>query len=724
MAQVHRGDGDGITMTLFTHRVSSGRKKRTGELPSELSTGAVQLARYVDNGVVQEVKADFRLARRGGYGGLELFAFAVLYLSAGPQSSIRAFATQHARHLPTIAAIVDCGGMPSAASVSRALSGLDAQKVDRFSDGLLEAVPGRRNLLSQPAVMHRDSLGRHWHVFDFDPSTRPFRQRDLPEHSDLPQPERRAKGVPGYMGRKRGEIRQQDHLLQHAGSGLWAFYRLNAEGGSSAPYLAGAAAAARRWMDQISHPADRTLIRADGEFGHAAAVRACTAQGLHHLVRLSRYHLFDQPEVREVLVRAAWEPVAGNRIGREAADLGTVMLYESDGHGEGVPTRVVVTRFRTDSREAGRGVVQDGFQFEMFGTSLPAEAWPADDVVALYAGRSTIENSFAQEDRELNLGRTFSYSATGQAWFVGVGLFLWNDAICRAVASLPLPATLPDQPRRPERVPPVLDEAPTEAEGLLPSPEPDLPPPPIAAHGTPPLEPDLVADLRHLMGEAAAGRILNSDWTFDPERGVLRCPTGKALHPYHAEVARQSDNDGVRGRNRIGLRSAVGACDGCPLRSSCFAGKPNTYKKATWHVSADLASRMKSVLAEPRLLAPARARPRPRPPTPKPPAVGEPLFRPLPWTTGGPLTPMAPPFSPGAARRKIAQALRGLRVEIQLRPRPRRPKRDHDLLRTPDQGTRQSWTARQSRAQARVSASVIAKGSVAACRLLGILGKN
>lgn len=69
-----------------------------------------------------------------------------------------------------------------------------------------------------------------------------------------------------------------------------------------------------------------------------------------------------------------------------------------------VTARVVVTRIAR-AGAAEHGIVRDGYQYELFATTLSAEAWPCEDVVALYCARASIESRFAQEDREFDLSR-------------------------------------------------------------------------------------------------------------------------------------------------------------------------------------------------------------------------------------------------------------------------------------------------------------------------------
>src|SRR5690606_18448422 len=109
--------------------------------------------------------------------GLEVFAFAVMFLAAGPLPSIRAFYVKWKRELPRIAALIDRRALPSSGSLSRALASMTTEQVEAIADELLLDTPGLDALLARPVVQHLDANGLPWHIFDFDPTVRPSRQR-------------------------------------------------------------------------------------------------------------------------------------------------------------------------------------------------------------------------------------------------------------------------------------------------------------------------------------------------------------------------------------------------------------------------------------------------------------------------------------------------------------------------------------------------------------------
>jgi hypothetical protein len=658
-----------------------------------------------------------RLPRRG-YGLTEVFSFLVVYLAAGSHlTSMRAFYAAFRKDLRRVAALVDRRALPASSSVSRALHSMTPECVGHIADVLLLQVPGIEAVLSNPNVQHTDAFGTLHQIVDFDPTVRASRQRDLESGDDLPEPVRRALGVPGYTGRHRGEIRYRVHAAHHGGSGLWLQCTVDAKGGSPTQYVETAAIRCGQLADRIGQRRGQWILRMDGEFGHAAAAAACERHGVHFLTRLTRPRLYERAEVLQALNAAEWMPVAVfGGLPRQAADLGTLMLHDTD-EPDALPVkaRVVLTRFRSDRAEPGRGVLRDGYQVEMFGTSLPADGWPAADVARLYADRAIIENRLAEEDREYALYRRFSDDAAGQGLCIAVGLFLWNYSICRVADAARLPAASPSPEPRPA-VPEQPDvgedldagaagetneaSAPPSAEDALVNAEdaPDPRPPP-----TPPPATDLDAQLNRILVVAALNKP-RSGFVFDLVTGQSTCPAGKTMYTHYAEASRREPDGRRRGQDRITARTLIGACDGCPLRSGCFRStRTNTCKQISFALSNEDALQAVALIKQrnarrpPVPARPPRHRVRVVPPGA---TIGEPRFQPLPRPLTGPWQISFPTFRPAVARKLARDALESMSVEVTLgRPRRRRGSRwglTGDRLEA--RHRRQSWTERRQSA--------------------------
>ncbi len=684
-------------------RPSRTRRPSPASLPDDLKLGATLLAGLRSRGLLADVERWLPLSRRGGHGVAGIFAFALTFLAAGRFWGIRPFALMFGGVLNgLVAPLAGLRALPTASAMSRALGRMRHAEVRSFVDRLLAGDADTRALLASPHVRHRDALGVGWHVLDFDPTVEAFRQRGLPGDSSLPSPDRLAPGTPGYTGHKRGELRVRHLPLQHAGSGIWMGYRLDATGGSLFPLLAELLDAGRTTIAATSP--GPMVVRADGEFGSVGAMRTCLASHVHVLTRLCRYALLDREDVVASMATTRWVKVGGSGGGpeREAADLGLFALYPDgdacEADGGPVEVRVVVSRFRRQG-SPDHGVLRGGFQLELFATSLPSGAWPAADVVALYFGRSAMENRFAQEDREIGVDRTFSFHPPGQEWMSGVGLFLWNVLVGRGAAAAPLPPELPAQEVRPtrdgtrEQSP--SDTVPVGAEESLPADTehpvatPATTPDPEAAPGAAGEEADLRGQLWKIASDAFARLPLPHGWQVDDEREDARCPNGERLYVYAVESERRPlASGGDRGRHRIMVRTDMRACNGCPLRAECTSSeRANIYKQVTRSISeADatrgraLLQRLKKYSRRDQLRRIHARRQLTRGDEGTRLALPRPLRTPDVGTTPGPLVPSPALFLPAASRRLVRDLVRRIPVEVVVTTARHVHKPTHPLL--------------------------------------------
>lgn len=645
-------------------------------LATDLQPAALLLEAVARQGLVEQVDRDLALVRRKGHTGSSLFAFAVALLISGPTWGVRPFAERlRGATGRVLGAIAGVRSLPSSASISRILSTLPERRSRPSVDRLLASPRGMTALLSNPQVLHRDATGSEWHVVDIDPTVVPFRRRALPEGPDLPEPVRIAPGEPGYTGHKRGDLRVRDVPVLHAGAGLWLGVRRVVNEGSLvavAGELVGLAVAALK----PSRAGGRVIARYDGEFGSVGAMGATVDAGAEVVTRLSRYSLLDEAQAAAVMSSAAWYPVTSGGSGppREAAELGTHVLHPSAraaGSKRPVTARVIITRIpRVGAAE--HGVVRDGYQYELFATTLNAAAWACEDVVALYAGRASIESRFAQEDREFDLARTFSNHAAGQEWMCGVGLFLWNFLVCKGVEFEPLPHRPPGQAKRaPEAVQP-LGAAPVAVTS---------PPAPAAE----PAVPERQGSRRAATADAALWALTcdvfadvkkRRDWTFDHRRRRIFCPNKIPFKHLNVSVPA-----GERKDCRINIAPRLGACGACTLRETCIPNRrpgsqrPAPLKVLTRRVHEATATRAQDLLAA-RKLEPQRELKDDSPLVPPPP----PDITPPPPRKVGDRIVFTPLFLPASSRRLARSLLTQSAVDFLLYAAAVRRRRPHRLL--------------------------------------------
>lgn len=685
-------------------------------IPDALCSAVLLLQRLEAQGLLAKFEGAFRMGRRGGHTGKGICAFLLALLMSSAHVGIRPFAETYRASLKRVARLVGLMRLPSAASISRALGRLEAEDVAFFNDAMLTGVPGFNDTLRSPDMLHLDGQGCGWHILDIDPTVKAFRQRHLDSDDERPAARRLAPGCSGYTGHKRGELRIRSVPVAHAGLGCWLAYRMwpgNPHVSVALGELVDQALAVMAGADVDSHD---VIFRMDGEFGSAGCMRAIQERGAQVITRLSRYGLLRRSQIAQVLGAAEWEQVVGDRQ-KEAADLGVLTLYPSVGSLDvgGKPARVrVVTCRRLATDKEHHGTVIDGHVYELFATTLTPDGWSAASIVQLYSGRASIENRFAQEDREFALGRTFSYNPHGQEFATGIGLFLWNYQTILGItdtplvpSSIPTPAKsdwleLPSPSTPPTEDSTPIDEGPetaletgmsssssTSDETVIESTSPDSPAPfPFA-------DADDLKAIGSIL-ERAYGNLISRDWTLVADLGSLRCPNEKLAYPFSVV----SPGNG-RPKAQVIVRPEWSACNGCPIRSRCFqSNRADVPKQVARAISAEDAATMRRFLsANPSNRKPKRLRTTPRPSssTAKPPSLT--LYSPIdsPDQAPGPLR--LPTFVPGDHRRAGRQLLNlAVSVEIQL-SRHKPDTSGHRRSKAPSnpQHSRHTWSVRRQR---------------------------
>jgi hypothetical protein len=708
--------------------------RNSAEVSSLLTRGVRVVAEFRRIKQIDRIRR-FHLNRRSHAANIvSIFVFAIIYFLADVRSGLQDFCRDFAKDLRRIAPVAGLSKLASAGALSGALSAVDRGTSEAVADELLQNSPGAMDLLGQPAVLYCDSQGERWHVIDFDPTVTAFRLRDLPAGEDLAPPVRRSPGVPGYTGQKRGETRIRHLPLLHSGAGLWMAHRLEEPGAPLVRSFKNVLASARPWWPRLGGP-QKVIIRFDGEVGHTGGFRVCKEEGLHAVGRLSRYSLLERPEIQEALETAKWTPVPSSDAAKptEAADLGLVTLYPAKGavdEEEGpVEIRVVVSRLRPTDGILKHGVMIGGYQVEMYGTTLEQGAWPAEEVVALYRGRAVIENRFAQEDREFETERTFSFHLWGQALMVSFAMAIWNYLICyEAPSKLPVPSPEPRPPRPLEEPPALLfarakefepdlktgTEAPTlpkavsttepcaelltteeasskpssdaEVSSITPAnPSPAMLPAPAAAE--PEARPGAPASVKASLPESNAilakavetyfaDVTTTAGWVLDSSKGTISCPYKTTFRLTYTDKIRKKTGGGDY--HRLILANSSGACNGCPQRITCFRStNAHVAKRISRSVPPSDASAVAEILAT--LHPPVSAGPASREimRTPQRPQE-ESIFKRPEVVEPGPSRVITPSFLPAEARKRARAALKG-RVTIRFR-RARALDKPHPLV--------------------------------------------
>src|SRR5690606_29040682 len=128
------------------------------------------------------------------------------------------------------------------------------------------------------------------------------------------------------------------------------------------------------------------VLCTDGETGGEAQARAGLRTQSHFITRLADYDALRQETVLDALSKMKWEQVNDSKSGptRWATEYGTRRWEEG-------LARLVVTKFKSrNGSRHGAGILIDGWQYEVFATSLPPDAFPAPEITTAYYARAGI----------------------------------------------------------------------------------------------------------------------------------------------------------------------------------------------------------------------------------------------------------------------------------------------------------------------------------------------
>src|SRR5215469_6058938 len=189
--------------------------------------------------------------------------------------------------------------LPAASTLSRFLAALPAEPVEALRTLFQEDLLARRLSTEESSAGLWDRQGNRWLVFDVDGTREAARQRALPQTPDRPPPQRRLRPLcaPGYTGRKRGEVvRTRTTVLQmHTHQLLGTFG--NPWNGQYREELRRAKAAIQTYVKAHGFPAERTLLRLDGQYGSGAVVSDVAAD-FAYVTRGKDYGLLDRAAIQ------------------------------------------------------------------------------------------------------------------------------------------------------------------------------------------------------------------------------------------------------------------------------------------------------------------------------------------------------------------------------------------------------------------------------------------
>jgi len=527
------------TMT-HSRTVVTGTIKKRHRLPAWTTSFAVIAGEMFEAGKLQEILERFQVKRKGGYAGLDGFLFLLLYFTAKLDGGFKGLSIAAKECSQKIGALAGQRRLITQQSLSRLMSRITAEHVNAsFMEWLLVEAAGIVDLLRSATTWTLDCTGGRWRFFDFDGTLLVLRKRGLPKHVDLPAPDRRVDesfAAPGYPGRKRGEIQMCRETLQDAGSGAWLGVWCAPGNGHAEGTIPEAAAIVASVMRRLDADSQRGVIRFDGAYGSWSVIAECIDAGSGYLVRWGHYEILSSRSVVSQIEHGQWERVRDSCSGpvRFALDIGYRDIPGTDHR-----ARMVISRYR-DETGAGVGISIDGWRYELFMTSLPADCWPATEVVTHYYGRIGQENRFGQEDKELRLDRIFSEDLPAQAFATLVGLFVWN-----IMSAAGLRLSEHELPELPAQMPRIVEQQPEALPYEVNNPLVELL--------------DTGVDWSTVLN-------MPPQWQWTPGYG-LECAAGYQMHLKQIR------------KGRLVFRAPAGACLNCPIRKLCTNSTQPRYRR-------------------------------------------------------------------------------------------------------------------------------------------------
>jgi hypothetical protein len=395
--------------------------------PSWLGEVALVASHLQKQGILNKVCERVRFARRrfGRYDVLDFLAVLFGYAISG-ERTLEAFYEAVHPFASAFMALFGRASLPAASTLSRFLAALPAEPVEALRTLFLEDLLARRLSTEEQDAGLWDRQGNRWMVFDVDGTREAARQRALPQTLDRPAPQRRLRPLcaPGYTGRKRGEVVRTRTMVLQMHTHQWVASYGNPGNGQYREELRRAKMSIQEYIKAHSFPAERTVLRLDGQYGTGAVVS--DVADFSYVTRGKDYKLLDRAEVQARLHLPADQHLSSPESGicRALYDCPDQRLGEN-----GPLVRIIVATHPAPAKKKKKrqvGLIRNGVVYELFLTNLPQSAFTTSDVVSLYLHRGAFETALEDEDIEQEPDRWCSHSAWGQEIWQIVAQWTWN----------------------------------------------------------------------------------------------------------------------------------------------------------------------------------------------------------------------------------------------------------------------------------------------------------
>jgi hypothetical protein len=243
--------------------------------PSWLGEVALVASHLQKQGILNKICERVRFARRrfGQYDVIDFLVVLFGYAISG-ERPLEAFYEAVQPFASAFMALFGRTRLPAASTLSRFLAALPAEPVEALRSVFLEDLLARRLSAEEQDAGLWDRQGNRWLVFDVDGTREAARQRALPQTPDRPAPQRRLRPLcaPGYTGCKRGEVVRTRTTVLQMHTHQWVASFGNPGNGQYREELRRAKVTIQTSIKAQRFPAERTLLRLDGQYGTGAVV--------------------------------------------------------------------------------------------------------------------------------------------------------------------------------------------------------------------------------------------------------------------------------------------------------------------------------------------------------------------------------------------------------------------------------------------------------------------
>jgi hypothetical protein len=393
----------------------------------------VLLARFFSqHGYLAAISDQVKLARgrAGTYEVLDFVAVLLGYAVSG-EPTLEAFFERLLPFAQPFMALFGRNQLPARSTLARFLAAVDRPCLEAFRHLFLHDRL-QQGFMGEQIGGFFDAQGRRLLVFDIDGTREAARQRALASTPDLPPLRRRLAEVcaPGYTGRKRGEVVRTRTTALQAHTQEWLASFSNPGNGEYAEELLSACQAILSYLSvRKLAPAD-ALLRLDGLYGNLSLLLRLLPLGLGFVVRGRDYRLLEHQRVKARLLQPADLRVTHPETGvqRELFDVGFITDFQPERPEVAISYRVLLARrvAPADPKEVSVGKLCDGWVYELFLTSQPAQSLPAATLLELYGHRGSFEQVLSDEDTEQDPDRWCSHRPCGQEFWQLTCQWVWN----------------------------------------------------------------------------------------------------------------------------------------------------------------------------------------------------------------------------------------------------------------------------------------------------------